>query len=161
MIYPVGLRLPPSPAILGAVLSQHISQYCSKQPEIAEKLKNSFYVDDLITGASDVQTALDFGVQARQIMAAGGMNLHKCKSNSPELLQKIELVTTTTQPATSVTRIVEEDETYVKAVMGHSILQLSDHTSRILGVAWNSSRDAFLFDFVELHEDLKKTVVAK
>ena len=34
--------LRPSPAILGAVLSQHISQYCSKQPEIAEKLKILF-----------------------------------------------------------------------------------------------------------------------
>lgn len=143
-------------------MSQHISQYCSKQLEIAEKLKNSFYVDDLITGASDVQTALDFCVQARQIMAAGGMNLRKWKSNSPELFRKIESVTTTTQPATSVTRNVEEeDETYVKAVMGHSILQLSDYTSRILGVAWNSSRDAFSFDFAELHEHLKTTVVTK
>ena len=55
----------PSPAILGAVLSHHISQYYSEQPGIAEKLRDSFYVDDLITGASDVQTALDFCLQSR------------------------------------------------------------------------------------------------
>ena len=95
-------------------------------------------------------------------MTAGGMNLRKWKSNSTELLQKIESVTTTTQPASSVTRNVEEeDETYVKAAMGHSILQLSNYTFRILGVAWNLSRDAFSFDFAELHEHLKTTVVTK
>ena len=66
-----------SPMILGAVLSHHISQYCSKQPDIAKKLKESFYVDDLITGTSNVQTALDFCLQSKQIMAAGGMNLRK------------------------------------------------------------------------------------
>ena len=102
-----------SPATLGVVLSQHISQYCSKQSEIAKKLKNLFYVDDMITGASDVQTALDFGVQARQIMAAGGRNLHKRKSDSPELPRKIESVATTTQPATSVTRNVEEEDEHI------------------------------------------------
>ena len=154
-----GLR--PSTAILGAVLSQHISQYCSKQPEIVEKL-DSFYVDDLITGASDVQTALDFCLQARKIMTAGGMNLHKWKSNSSELLQKIELAATTDQPTTLAPgNVKEEDETYVKAIIGHNILQLSDHTSRILGVAWNSSRDAFSFDFAELCKHLKTTVVTK
>ena len=155
-----GLRS--SPAILGAVLLQHISQYCSKQPEIAEKLRDSFYVDDLITGASDVQTALNFCLQARKIMTAGGMNLRKWKSNSPELLQKIESAATTDQPTTLAPRNVkEEDKTCVKAIIGHNILQSSDHTSRILGVAWNSSRDAFSFDFAELREHLKTTVVTK
>ena len=55
----------------------------------------------------------------------------------------------------------EEDETYVKAMMGHCSLKQSDHTSRILGVAWNFSQDAFLFEFTELCEHFKVTVVTK
>ena len=125
-----GLRS--SPAILGAVLSHHISQYCSKQPDIAKKLKESFYVDDLITGTSNVQTALDFCLQSKQIMAAGGMNLCKWKSNSQELLQKIESAIKTVQPTPASRIVEEEDETYVKAMMGHCSLKQSDHTSRIL-----------------------------
>ena len=122
---------------------------------MAEKLRDSFYVDDLMTGTSE----LDFCLQSRHIMAAGGMNLRKWKSNSPELVQKIAMIV---KPTTSAAgNVEEEDETYVKAIMGHSILKPSDHTSRILGVAWNSSRDAFSFDFTELREHFKTAEVTK
>ena len=52
--------LRPSPAILGAVLSHHIRCYCSDEPSLADQLNHSFIVDDLITGAPDVQIALKF-----------------------------------------------------------------------------------------------------
>ena len=120
-------------------------------------MKESFYVDDLITGASDVETALDFCLQSKQNMAAGGMNLRKWKSNSQELLEKIESAAKLAQPA-SAPRIVEEDETYVKAIMDHGTLNQSD---KILGVTWNSLQDAFLFEFTELCEHFKATVVTK
>ena len=45
--------------------------------------------------------------------------------------------------------------------MGHSILKPFDHTSRILGVAWNSARDVFSFDFTELSEHVNTTEVTK
>ena len=77
-------------------------------------------------------------------MAAGGMNLRKWNSNSPELIQKIESATAAAPSTNSLGgNVKEDDETYVEAVMGHSILKPFDHTSRILGVAWNSARDVF------------------
>ena len=42
-----GLR--PSPSILGEILKRHIDKYLSKLPELAMQLKESFYVDDLVT----------------------------------------------------------------------------------------------------------------
>ena len=43
-----GIR--PSPAILGSVLWHHIDKFESEWPELTKKLKDSFYVDDLLTG---------------------------------------------------------------------------------------------------------------
>ena len=62
--------LHPSPAILGSVLWHHIKKFESEWPELTKKLKDSFYVDDLIAGASDVKGALDFCIQSKKIMAA-------------------------------------------------------------------------------------------
>ena len=83
-----GLR--PSPAILGEVLVHHIDKYQSKFPELTVQLKNSFYVDDLVTGASNEGDAIEFFQASREIMSAGGMNLRKWKSNSSTVLKKIE-----------------------------------------------------------------------
>ena len=37
--------------------------------------------------------------------------------------------------------------------MGHSVSKPPDQTSRILGVAWNSSMDTFYFDFTEFSDN--------
>ena len=83
-----GLR--PSPAILGEVLVHHIDQYQSELPEFTRQLKDSFYVHDLVAGASDVNKAVNFYKKAREAMTAGGMNLRKWKFNSAELMKRIE-----------------------------------------------------------------------
>ena len=46
-----GLR--PSPAILGSTIRQHLDTQKNVNPELIEILKNSFYVDDSISGADD------------------------------------------------------------------------------------------------------------
>ena len=43
----------PSPAILGAVISHHLENYKSEEPELVELIETSLYVDDLICGAGD------------------------------------------------------------------------------------------------------------
>ena len=86
-----------------------VSTVLYEQPGITEKFRDSFYVDDLISGASDIQTALDFCLQSRWIMAAGGMSLCTWKSNSPELIQKIAMTVKSTTSAAG--NVKEEDET--------------------------------------------------
>ena len=55
----------------------HIDKYQSQFPELTVQLKDSFYVDDLLTGVTDIDTAIQFFQRPREIMAAGGMNLRK------------------------------------------------------------------------------------
>ena len=47
--------LAPSPSLLGGVLECHLDVWAEKYPEEAERLRPSFYVDDLLTGGQDVQ----------------------------------------------------------------------------------------------------------
>lgn len=51
-----GLR--PSPAILGATILHHLQLHKQSDPEIAELLEQSLYVDDLLTGESDEERGL-------------------------------------------------------------------------------------------------------
>ena len=116
-------RLRPSPAVLGAVLNHHISKYLSHNSTIAEKLQMSLYVDDLVTSTPDVHSAYEFYLDSRKIMAAGGMNLRKWHSNSLELLDKIESSPVSTRLNTSqmTTGVTEEDNTYVKTMIGPNV----------------------------------------
>ena len=84
------LGLQPSPAIPGNVLIHHIEKYQSKYPELTKQLKRSFYVDQLVAGASDINDVVEFYKKARKIMADGGMNLIKWKSNPPKLMKQIK-----------------------------------------------------------------------
>ena len=43
-------RLAPSPFLLGGVLEYHFDSWAQRYPEEAERLRRSFYVDDLLTG---------------------------------------------------------------------------------------------------------------
>ena len=68
-----GLHL--SPAILGALIEHHLSKYRGMQPDLVKKVENSFYVDDLVTGADDVDKAFGFYTECKQLMDKAGMNL--------------------------------------------------------------------------------------
>ena len=85
-----GLR--PSPAILGSVIIHHLERYTDSDPEIARLLQDSFYVDDLVTGAQNVEQAYNLYLRAKQIMADTGMNLRKWSSNSKEefIVQRVK-----------------------------------------------------------------------
>ena len=70
-----GLR--PSPAILGCVISHHLDKYQSRHPEVIQSIKNSFYVDDLISGGDTVEEAFNTYLVGNKAMSEGGFNLRK------------------------------------------------------------------------------------
>ena len=82
-----GLR--PSPSILGETIRHHLQLYKMSEPEMAELLEDSFYVDDLISGADNDQDAYQIYNKAKKMMSEGGFNLRKWSSNSRTLLQEI------------------------------------------------------------------------
>jgi len=73
-----GLR--PSPAIFGAVISLHLTKYQDAYPRLVDKIYQSLYVDDLVSGGANVQEVYELYKTAKHIMHQGGFNLHKWNS---------------------------------------------------------------------------------
>ena len=145
-----GLR--PSPAILGATIQHHLKLYKQSDPEMFKLLEKSFYVDDLLTGESNDEKALTIYHRAKQLMAEGGFNLRKWKTNSVELQRAIAESESVTSGASSNKN---GDESYAKS----SSQSLSANTPidedifvKVLGMNWNTHDDEIIFSFAELHK---------
>jgi hypothetical protein len=131
-----GLRS--SPAVLGATIQQHLKTHERDNPEVVEHLRKSLYVDDFVSGAENDERALDIYKGSKQIMCSGGFNLRKWSSNSDNLIKCIDVLeggseATSTEP---------------KQVM-------------VLGMAWDTADDTFLFNLEELIEYAKSLPVTK
>lgn len=122
----------------GTASASFIATRCIKQlaiehrdvyPEAAKEVEESIYMDDVITGASNVEHAIELTRQIDQIIANGAMKLRKFSSNSQELINSIP--EEDREPAS-------EDASIIKA----------------LGVRWHPNRDTIRFEFK--HADRKK-----
>jgi len=83
--------LTPSPAILTEVINHHITCYLMTELRMVETLSNGFYVDDFTCGAYSIGDGFDSYRKAKHFMNQGGLfNLHKWKTNSRILQQKID-----------------------------------------------------------------------
>jgi hypothetical protein len=77
--------LAPSPFLLGGVIENHLDTWSTKYPEEVERLRRSFYVDDLLTGGESVTQAQERKERAIEIMNDAKFKLHKWNSNCPEI----------------------------------------------------------------------------
>ena len=102
-----------SPFLLNATLQYHLDSLESKDPEVVRKLKDSFYVDDLVSGEQTSDKAFLLYEQASEGLAKGGFRLRKWLSNSKELLKRIEQ-----SEERASEKDVLDDETYAKVSMG-------------------------------------------
>ena len=69
-----------SPFILGATIQHHISNYEFEDPSMIEKLLESFYVDDFLSGSSKVEQAKELFLQAKKCLTDGRFTLRKWKT---------------------------------------------------------------------------------
>ena len=69
----------PSSFLLGATINNYLDLYGN---ELAKKLKDDIYVDNLITGANTVEGAVDLYYGAKKIFKDASMNLREWSSNS-------------------------------------------------------------------------------
>ena len=120
--------LTPSLAILNGTIQHHLSHYKEPEPQVSELPANSLYVDDFPGGASDDESAIHVYQRAKAIMKEGGFNLHKWKTNSSIVWQRI-----------SEEMKEEDDKSEVK----------------ILGLNWDTMSDELRFEFVSVMEYLK------
>ena len=78
-----------SPFLLNATLRHHLDKYESSYPNLIRKLRQSLYVDDLASGASDEEQAYQMFVTAKKILKDVGFNLRKFYSSSEALQARV------------------------------------------------------------------------
>ena len=104
-----------SPFLLNATIRHHLEKHSSLQPALVEKLSQSFYVDDIVTGGGDEDQAYQIFQASKEILKKGGFNLQKLCSNSAMLQMRTDVNEACGQQPTSTTTHAEEaEETYHK-----------------------------------------------
>ncbi|GFW54168.1 integrase catalytic domain-containing protein [Trichonephila clavipes] len=75
-----------APFLVIRTLQQLAKDEKSRFPLASETLLYDTYMDDIVSGVPDLETAQQLQSQLKDALQACGMNLHKWSSNSPELL---------------------------------------------------------------------------
>ena len=99
-----------SPFLLNATIHHHMSSYMEDDPDFTKKFLSSIYVDDIVSGAADVDSAYTFYLKSRLRLATAGFKLRKFKTNSQELQTRIQQ-NEQTIVAEGTTEVTEDKET--------------------------------------------------
>ncbi|GFW90786.1 integrase catalytic domain-containing protein [Trichonephila clavipes] len=98
-------------------------------PAVSSLIQESFYIDDLMAGASSSEKAISLIKTLYSILEARGFHLRKWRSNSSEVLSRISS----------------------NWVGDSSNLEIHpDECSKALGLTWNSMKDIFIFNLKQL-----------
>jgi hypothetical protein len=127
-----------APYIAVKVLQQLAVDERESLPLASEVALNDFYVDDLMSGADNMEEASKVQSELLQLMGRGGLELRKWSSNSEQLLNKLP------------------DELREKKKNNHHntdscvemSIQQEDSSIKTLGIRWNTTRDTFQFKVV-------------
>lgn len=133
-----------SPFQATMTLNQLADDHGAEFPLAAAVLKNSCYIDDVLTGAHTLDDALRLQREIVGLLRCGGFDAHKWCSNAPSILEAIP-------------------ETQQEAKLNVADLDLNALV-KTLGVAWQPLSDMFSFDVLEFepatNEQLTRRKVA-
>ena len=129
----------------------------TKHSKLVDLIRRSIYVDDIVAGAEDVDSAQRFYKESRGVFQEGGFNLRKFATNIPELqkfFDGLEQSPSTTAESGCI------EETYAKSLLG-GIQAMSLKDQKVLGVRWNVSTDCLDFSVQELAAVAEEVVPTK
>jgi len=106
------------------VLHQLAEDEGDRHPLAQPVLLNETYVDDILFGAHDMETAKATRVQLTNLLAAGGFRLRKWAANHTELLEDVPLNDRALRPD----HLIEEDDNI-----------------KVLGISWTTQDDSFSY----------------
>ena len=136
-----------SPFLLNATIHHHLNLYRDKLPDLVNKLTKSVYVDDIITGTNDEESALHLFKESKEVLKEGGFNLRKFCSNSTMLQMIVDGQEQSTDPTSSV----PTESSYSHA---SSTLRCNQMTvlgeRKVLGVRWNLATDTLVIGLEEV-----------
>ncbi|XP_045446031.1 uncharacterized protein LOC123654111 [Melitaea cinxia] len=134
-------------------LHQIVYDEGEKYSNAADRVLNSFYMDDLMTGCYSIEEGLEIYKEMTELLGKGGMLLQKWNSNDQELLKrissvriekglrkaetanKIETKAKPGQLGNDKERVIEDKDVDIKI----------DNIIKILGLTWNRSKDTFQY----------------
>ena len=139
-----------SPFLLNSTIRHHLEGYCESYPELVERLIDSFYVDDVVTGASNEEEAFQLYINSRKILKDGAFNLRKFQTNSRPLQLKINAAETGSDD-TQGDQNSSWEETYADATLGETD-GCTSPMLRVLGIIWDPLRDHLHFSVAKVAE---------
>ena len=130
-----------SPYLAIATVHHHLNKVAKEQPkkqELCRLLKDSLYVDDLITGANSVPEAIELRQDVTKIFEGMKMTIRKWATNSHELLETIpendrypfEPINSDSSDDPTVTFIDNQDAT-----------NIITKDTKCLGMSWDPKQD--------------------
>ena len=131
-----------SPFLLNETVQHHIAKYATEDPQFAQDMLSSLYVDDFNGGKSNVSEAADLSRKTKSRMKDGNFNLRKWNSNSRELT---ELIKKEEQVDKDIPKVSEEDETHARTNLGDKIV-METTERKVLGLIWNHFEDHFILN---------------
>ena len=78
-----------SPFVSESTIRAHVDKYDEEFPEAAAEIRDNMYVDDLDTGAENVEDAISLRRDITELMKKGGFHIRKWASNSVEIMETI------------------------------------------------------------------------
>ena len=143
-----------SPFLLNATLQHHLDTFENEDPEFVRKIKESFYVDDLVSGDETSEKTFKLYEKAKEGLASGGFRLRKWMSNSKALIDRIDLC----EEGKVEKEKGVDDQTYAKAVLGGKEDLRSE---KVLGQEWDCQTDMFQFNLGKLANKAERLVATK
>ena len=130
----VVFRVRQSPYLLTTTIAQHLSTFENIHPDLIQNIKDSIYVDDVITGANSVPEAFAFYKYSKDIFAKGGFNLRKFLNNDKEVQSLID------SAKQGIVLRADKHESYAQTTFGKNNSALGGE-QKLLGVQWDPTTD--------------------
>ena len=120
--------------------------YSASHPKLVSSILQSLYVDDLVSGARDEESAYKLFVTSKQILKSGSFNLRKFATYSPSLQVVIDNLENSKISKPEKSFCNDVDETFAKSTINQSHPNDSGG-QKILEVHWDVVSDQFSFSF--------------
>ena len=145
-----------SPFLLNATLRHHIETFVERDPIFVQKMKDGFYVDDLVSGGKHTDEVRDLYEEAKSRMAMGGFELRKWLTNDTALREYINKQESASD--TKQVKRLDDFETYAQSSLG---IPRDSSCDKVLGLIWGCEEDLIKFDLLKLVQSLEDKRLTK
>ncbi|MBA4719446.1 MAG: hypothetical protein HRO68_10280 [Nitrosopumilus sp.] len=143
-----GVSSSPFLLMINATIDHHLKAFRSTNPEMVDVLLKSMYVDDVIAGAMDEESALKFYVESKDILRQGGFNLRKFTTNAWRVQENIDKKEGLSRES-PLQGPCNLDETYAESTLGCA-QTMGPTEQAVLGVKWDVATDRLIFSVSEI-----------